>query len=442
MIESCDRARDLDAWLAPFLAAMARKTRRTWAPLYLRGLLGPGERKSLQPMAARLKLSGHDQLQHFIASPAWDDGPLWRELASEADRLVGGPDACLILDDTALPKKGTLSVGVARQYCGQLGKKANGQALVSLTLAQGEVPVPVSLRLFLPDEWAADAVRCARAGLPEVNRIVRSKSEIALCEVDRLRAAGVRFGTVLADAGYGTSAVFGHGLDARGLTWAVGIARNQKVYGVDVQLVPPAGRARNPVPDQEPRPAEDVLAALPWRRVTWRQGTKGALTARFAALRVRVGDGPVWGNNRHLPGAEVWLVGEWRASGEHKYYLSNLPAETSLKQLASAIKARWVCEQAHQQLKEELGLDHFEGRSWTGLHRHALMACIAYAYLQHLRLSEPHGSGRGKNEAVPVRTTPVTEPASRAARHHRAAVRMAHSAGPMPALPTTLPDAA
>ena len=222
MIEGCDRARDLDSWLAPFLAAMARKTRRTWAPLYLRGLLGPGERKSLQPMAARLTLSGHDQLQHFIASPAWDDGPLWRELASEADRLVG----------------------------------------------------------------------------------------------------------------------------------------------------------------------------------------------------------------------------EWRASGEHKYYLSNLPAETSLKQLASAIKARWVCEQAHQQLKEELGLDHFEGRSWTGLHRHALMACIAYAYLQHLRLSEPRGSGRGKNEAVPVRTTPVTELTSRAARHHRASVRMAHSAGPMPALPTTLPAVA
>ena len=442
MIEGCDRARDLDAWLAPFLAAMARKTRRTWAPLYLRGLLGPGERKSLQPMAARLTLSGHDQLQHFIASPAWDDGPLWRELASEADRLVGGPDACLILDDTALPKKGTLSVGVARQYCGQLGKKANCQALVSLTLAQGEVPVPVSLRLFRPDEWVADAVRCARAGVPEVNRIVRRKGEIALCEVDRLRAAGVRFGTVLADAGYGTSAVFRHGLDARGLTWAVGIARNQKVYGVDVQLVPPAGRARKPVPDQEPRPAEDGLAALPWRRVTWRQGTKGALTARFAALRVRVGDGPVWGNNRHLPGAEVWLVGEWRASGEHKDDLSNLPAETSLKQLASAIKARWVCEQAHQQLKEELGLDHFEGRSWTGLHRHALMACIAYADLQHLRLSEPRGSGRGKNEAVPVRTTPVTELTSRAARHHRASVRMAHSAGPMPTLPTTLPAAA
>ena len=155
---------DLDAWLEPFLAAMGRKTRRAWAPLYVRGLLGPGERKSLEPMAARLGLSGHDQLHHFIASPAWDDAPLWTALAREADRLVGGPEAALVIDDTALPKKGALSAGVARQYCGQLGKQANCQALVSLTLARGEVPVPVGLRLFLADEWTRDPDRCARPG--------------------------------------------------------------------------------------------------------------------------------------------------------------------------------------------------------------------------------------------------------------------------------------
>ena len=145
-----DRAgSDLDVWLEPFLAALGPKTRRGWAPLYVRGLLGPGERESLQPMAARLGFSGHDQLQHFVASPAWDDAPLWTALAREADRLVGGPEAVLVIDDTALPKKGTLSVGVERQYCGQLGKKASCQALVSLTLARGEVPVPVALRLGL-----------------------------------------------------------------------------------------------------------------------------------------------------------------------------------------------------------------------------------------------------------------------------------------------------
>jgi len=441
MTDAVDGVRDLEAWLAPFLTATGRKTRRTWAPLYLRGLLGPGERKSLQPMATRLGLSGHDQLQHFIASSAWNDGPLWTELAREADRLVGGCKASLVIDDTALPKKGSLSVGVARQYCGQLGKKANCQSLVSLTLAQGEVPVPVGLRLFLPDEWVADPERCARAGVPEAMRTARSKGEIALAELDRLRESGVRFGTVLADAGYGVSAAFRHGLNARGLRWAVGIAKNQKVYDIHVQLVPPAGRARKLVPDQEPRPVEKILAALAWRHVTWRQGTKGALSARFAAARVRVGDGPIWGNNRHLPGEEVWMVGEWRSSGERKYYLSNLPPRTSLRALVGAIKARWVCEQAHQQLKEELGLGHFEGRSWTGLHRHALMTCIAYAFLQHLRLAEHRRSDRGENVVPPAGTASRSKPAYRTPRCDRPAMGAPHLARSVPTLQTTIPAA-
>jgi SRSO17 transposase len=352
MAEADGIGSDLDRWLEPFLEVLGHKKRRSWAPLYLRGLLGPSERKSLQPMAASLGLSGHDQLQHFIASPAWDDAPLWRVLAEQADRLVGGPEAVLVIDDTALPKKGTLSVGVARQYCGQLGKRANCQALVSLTLAGREVPVPVGLRLFLPEEWTRDPERCAAAGVPDEAAVALTKGEMALAELDRLSAAGVRFGLTLADAGYGASAAFRRGLSERGLTWAVGIPRNQKVYDADVQLVPPTGRKRRPVPDQEPREAEAALADLPWRRVTWRHGTKGPLTAQFAATRIRVGDGKTWANNRHLPGDEVWLVGEWRPSGERKYYLSNLPPRTSLRALAAAIKARWVCEQGHQQLKQ------------------------------------------------------------------------------------------
>ena len=279
------------------------------------------------------------------------------------DRLVGGPDAVLVVDDTALPKQGALSVGVARQYYGQLGKQANCQALVSLTLAQGEVPVPVALRLFLPEEWTRDPERCARAGVPEAECVARAKGEIALAEIDRVLAAGIRFSIALADAGYGASAEFRHGLEARHLTWAVGIPRNQKVYGTGVQLVPPGGRKRRCVPDEEPREAEVVLGGLRWPRITWRRGTKGALAARFTATRVRVSDGPTFANNRHRPGEEAWLIGEWRASGERKFYLSNLPPETPLRTLAAAIKARWVCEQAHQQLKQELGLGHFEGRS-------------------------------------------------------------------------------
>jgi SRSO17 transposase len=433
---------DLDVWLAPFLAAMGRKTRRQWAPLYLRGLLGPGDRKSLQPMAERLGLSGHDQLQHFIASPAWDDAPLWIELARQADQMLGGPDALLVIDDTALPKQGTHSVGVARQYCGALGKKASCQSLVSLTLARDEVPLPLGLRLFLPEEWTSDPARCARAGVPETACEARSKGEIALCELDSLRKAGVQFGTVLADAGYGSSAAFRHALDERGLRWAVGILRTQKVYATDVALVPPPGRARKLVPDQDPRTVEAVLDERPWRRVTWRQGTKGRLSARFSALRVRVADGPVFGNNRHLPGEEVWLVGEWRSSSERKYYLSNLPARITRRALVGAIKARWVCEQAHQQLKQELGLDHFEGRSWTGLHRHALMTCLAFAYLQHRRLAGTSLAGRGKNEGSASGTPALAEPASRSPGDHRAAVRRSSPTRSMPLLPQPLPMAA
>jgi SRSO17 transposase len=438
MAVAADVVRDLDEWLKPFLKVLGRKTRRTWAPLYVRGLLGPGERKSLQPMALQLGLGGHDQLQHFIASPAWDDGPLWTVLAHEADRMIGGPDAVLVIDDTALPKKGTLSVGVARQYCGQLGKRANCQALVSLTLAAREVPIPLGLRLFLPQEWTDDPARCAAAGVPDEAVIARSKGAIALAEVDRLRRAGVRFATVLADAGYGASAAFRHGLDARGLRWAVGIPRTQKVYDRGVQLIPPTGRKRRPLPDQEPQTAEAALAGQRWRRVTWRGGIKGPLSVRFAAVRVRVGDGATFANNRHLPGEDVWLVGEWRANGERKYYLSNLPPRTSRRTLARAIKARWVCEQGHQQLKQELGLGHFEGRSWTGLHRHALMTCIAFAYLQHCRLAEHHSTGPGKNAPPRSGTATITQSAGGAPRHHPTPVRASRGVRPMSPLPSQI----
>ena len=196
-----DWREELDGWLELFLAVLGHEKRRRWAPVYLQGLVGPGERKSLQPMAAGLGLKGHDQLHHFVASPAWDDAPLRRLLVERADALVGGPDAVLVIDDTALPKKGKHSVGVARQYCGALGKRANCQVLVSLTLARGEVPVPVDLRLSLPEAWAADPDRRARAGVPEEHRRAMAKTDIALAELDRVLAAGARFGRVVADAG-------------------------------------------------------------------------------------------------------------------------------------------------------------------------------------------------------------------------------------------------
>jgi SRSO17 transposase len=349
-------------------------------------------------------LSSHDPLHHFISSPAWDDAPLWRVLAEEVDRQVGGEDAVLVVDDVGVPKKGDLSVGVARQYCGELGKVANCQVLVSLTLARGEVPRPVGLRLFLPSVWTDDPERCDEAGVPEAARMAQSKPAIALAEIDRVRAAGVRFACVLADAGFGSSPDFRHGLDERELAWAAGIACTQLVYPTTVKLRPtytPTGRpAKHPVPNRPPLSAADMLDKQRWRRITWRTGTKGPLNARFAAVRVRVADGPCNAENTRLPGEELWLIGEWRDSGETKYYLSNLPKRTTLRRLVVTVKARWSCEQVHQQLKQELGLGDFEGRSWTGLHRHALMTCIAFAYLQHRRLK---AAGRGK-KAGPQRT--------------------------------------
>jgi SRSO17 transposase len=416
-----DWSLELRAWLAPFLEKLGHKARRRMCPLYVAGLIGPGDRKSVQPMAEQLAPGGYDQLHHFINDGLWDAGPLEMELFAQADRLVGDGEAVLAIDDTALPKKGDRSVGVAAQYASALGKTANCQTLVSLTLARREVPVMVGLRLFLPESWTGDPARLKRARVPTEHCGARTKPEIALAEIDRVTAAGVRFGCVLADAGYGLSAPFRQGLTARELTWAVGVPGRQKVYPANVKLIfPVAGRGRprqRHIPDILSRPAEEMLVVARWRSVSWRQGTRSALKAHFAAVRVRVADGPPQRigdkGQQHLPGEEVWLIGERRTSGEKKYYLANLPPETNLRRLAAIVKARWICEQAHQQLKEELGLDHFEGRSWQGLHRHALMTMIAYAFLQHRRLANP---GRGKKNR---RAAASTKPARRTAGHRR-----------------------
>jgi SRSO17 transposase len=290
--------------------------------------------------------------------------------------------------------------------------------LVSLTLARCEVPVPVALRLFLLEAWTQAPARLRRVGVPPAAHAYRTKGTIALAELDRVRAAGVTFGTVLADAGYGAGADFRHALNARGLTWAVGIVRTQKVFLAHVRVRiprPTRGRPRrHGVPSHVSRSAEAMLATARWQSVSWRTGTRGPLRAKFAAVRVRVADGPVASKGQHLPGELAWLVGEWRTTGERKYYLTNHPAGTPLRALAAAIKARWVCEQAHQQLKEELGLDHFEGRSWLGLHHHALFTMLAFTFLQHQRLRTTRGKKNGGRGA----TTPADAPrrASRAPR--------------------------
>jgi len=425
---------ELGRFLKPFLARLGHKARRQMCPLYVSGLIGPGDRKSIQPMAERLAAGDYDQLHHFIAAGVWDAKPVEAELLVQADKLVGGSDAVLVIDDTAIPKKGVHSVGVAAQYASALGKTANCQTLVSLTLARGEVPVTLALRLFLPESWTGDRARLDRADVPAEYRTARTKPELALLEIDRAIAAGVRFGCVLADAGYGLSAPFRQGLTARKLAWAVGIPRHLKAYPADVQMIwPVAGRGRprkRHIPDILSVPAEDMLTKAKWQTISWRTGTKGKLKARFAAVRVRVADGPPQRirdkGQQHLPGDEAWLIGEHRMSGEKKYYLTNLSAKADLRTLAATIKARWICEQAHQQLKEELGLDHFEGRSWQGLHRHALMTMIAYAFLQHRRLAT------ARREKKNQRATASANFARRAPRYSR--TLPSTTAAAMPAL--------
>ncbi|ABM40151.1 putative transposase (plasmid) [Polaromonas naphthalenivorans CJ2] len=344
---------DFQEWLQPFLAVFRRSEQRCWAPLYLQGLLGAGARKSVEPMAERVCPGQTQQLHHFVSTSPWSTAPLEQVLRKTADALVGGKDAALIVDDTALPKQGKHSVGVKRQHCGVLGKQANCQVLVSLTLARKEVPVPIALRLYLPEDWAQDQTRRAAAKVPE-SLGFETKGDIALAQIDATLADGVRFGMVLADAGYGSSAGFRAGLTQRGLRWAVGVQPTQKVYPADVRLDvpadPPVGR-----PAKHPRPSVpsvsvvqmiETLGSKALRRCSWRGGTKGMLSARFAAVRVCVADGALVSHWQHLPGQAAWLVCEVRSSGERKYYFTNHPADTPRITLVRAIKARWACEQA------------------------------------------------------------------------------------------------
>jgi SRSO17 transposase len=321
---------------------------------------------------------------------------------------VGGGEAVLLIDDTALVKQGTHSVGVARQYCGELGKRANCQSLVTLTLARGEVPVPIWMRLFLPESWAEDAERCQRAGIPEEQWVHRPKWEIALQGLDEGRAVGVRFGSVGADAEYGKVPEFRRALAERGLLYAVGLLPQQRVYPADVVLHPPVRKRAgvrppvHPVPSVESVHAQAMIASLgegAFQEVSWRGGTKGPLKARFVAVRVRMAEGAPLGSGRRRPAEEeLWLVCESRATGEKKYYLCNHPPDAPLKTLVRAIKARWSCEQAHEQMKNELGLDHLECRGWQALTHHTMLVMMAMAFLQHLRIG-------GKKEGEKPRGT-------------------------------------
>ena len=370
---------------------------------YLNGLLLPGDRKSMEPMAARLDArrtgAKHQSLQHFVSESPWDEQRLldaMRSYALPAMMACGGVTAWVV-DDTGIPKKGRHSVGVGRQYCGVLGKQDNCQVAVSVSLANERMGLPVSWRLYLPEAWAEDAQRRAKAKVPaEVS--FRRKWEIAHDEIDRLMAAGIPPGIVLADAGYGMITEFRRGLTQRGLTYAVGVLPEQGV-----------ALAREESPRRRVKPKEEnartVAMALPasaWRTVTWREGTHGDQSSRFAAVRVR-----------HTHRVKVkepvrpveWLVIEWPTgeSEPRKYALSTLPQDIELSEMVRLLKMRWRIERDYEDLKGELGLDHFEGRSWTGFHHHGALCLAAFAFIAAERV---RGFSPSRAAFLPPRQTP------------------------------------
>src|SRR6187200_1271119 len=378
------------------------------APLraYRTGLLLPGERKSVEPMAARVDPArvgaAHQSLHHFVAKAAWDAAALLEAVRAYAlpAMLERGPVRAWLVGDTGLPKKGKLSVGVARQYCGQLGKRDNCQVAVTLSVATEAASLPIAYRLYLPEAWAADPARRATAGVPEEVEF-RTKPSIALDQIGRALAAGVPPGVVVTDAGYGNDTDFRDGVTALGLAYVAGILATTSLWPPGAGPLPPArwsGRGRPPKRlrrDAAHRPlaAERLAAGLPagaWRTVTWREGTAGPLASRFAAVRVR----PAHDDFRlSEPRAEEWLLAEWPEGEDEptKYWLSTLPEATSLEDLVATARLRWRIERDFEELKQELGLGHFEGRGWRGFHHHASLCVAAYGFLvaERCRFSPP-----------------------------------------------------
>lgn len=388
--------RRLERLLGLLTPLLGRAERQTHAGEYVRGLLLDGERKSIAPLTARVPGAEVQALRQFVNQSPWEWAPVQAALTTQLlDRLL--PEAVLILDETSFPKQGDHSVGVARQYCGALGKTANCQVAVSVHLGTATACLPLTWGLYLPQAWIDDPVRRAAARVPAAITY-RSKPALALEALDRVGAWGVGRRVVLADAGYGTSHEFRAALTARGLPYCVQVASSVKGWTTapgPADPPPYAGRGRprrRPLEAAIP-PSADLAAlavALPpaaWRMVTWRPGTKGPLRSRFALTAFWPAHGV--SSRGPLPTAPVHLLIEWPRDepAPVKYWLAEVPDEAvGLRRAVRLAKGRWRIEQDYRELKNELGLDHFEGRSWPGWHHHVTLASIAYAFLVFERL--------------------------------------------------------
>jgi SRSO17 transposase len=384
------------AYMDGLATAAEHADRRIPLKNYCMGLLLPGERKSVEPMAARLAPGNvrrlHQSLHHLVADAPWSDEAMLRQVRSDVLPAMEkhGPVAAWIVDDTGLPKKGSHSVGVSRQYCGQLGKQENCQVAVSLSVATWTSSLPIAWRLYLPEAWARKGKPRRQAGVPE-ELVFQTKPQIALEQMGRAVEEGVPPGVVVADAGYGIDSQFRAGVTERGLEYVVGVQSSTTVWEPGKQPLPAPpwkGRGRPPRlrrrdPAHQPVSVQQLARTLPssaWKGVGWRQGSQRTLRSRFAAVRVRPAHRDYW---KAEPHAEEWLLMEWpRQEPEPtKYWLSTLPAQIPLPNLVKLAKQRWIIERDSQELKQELGLGHYEGRGWRGFHHHATLCIAAYGFL-------------------------------------------------------------
>lgn len=415
---SAESQRRFDEYIGVLASAMGHADRLAPLHHYCSGLILPGERKSVEPMAAITAPSRvgaqHKSLLHFVGNSPWDDADVLAAVRGYAlpPLLQKSRDVAWLVDDTGMVKKGKHSVGVARQYCGQVGKQENCQVAVSLTIANEFASLPIAYRLYLGESWAKDPERRKKAKVPDDIAFL-TKPEIALLQIEDAVDAGLPKGPVLADAGYGHDMKFRTRVTELSLTYCVGIQSTTTLWPPGLSPLPPAPRGKNGRPPtrlrrtagNEPVTAKELAQSLHpggFRIVRWRDGTKGKMKSRFAAVRVRPANRD---DRRTKPHPEEWLVIEW-SDGEPeptKYWLSTLPAKTSLKELVRTAKLRWRIERDYEELKDELGLHHYEGRGWRGFHHHATLCIAAYAFLIRERLFSPSG------ETAPQLELPVPE---------------------------------
>jgi SRSO17 transposase len=403
--QAVDRTR-FDDYVARLGETLGHADRRWPLEAYLTGLLLSGERKSVEPMAAKVEprhgSRAHQSMHHFVANAPWEERDL---LAVARDYALAqlerhAPVGAWVVDDTAIPKKGNHSVGVSWQYCGVLGKRANCQVAVTVSLVNKTMSIPAAWRLYLPEKWAQDPERRRKAGIPTEVAFLK-KWQIALEEIDALLAEDLPPAPVVADAGYGDTSEFRDALTERGFSYALGIKADTSVWPSGTAPLPPkrwSGRGRPPMrvrrsEDHKPFSARELAARLSnrvWKSVRWREGTKGTLSSRFAAARIR----PAHRDElRSEPRPLEWLLIEW-PNGEPeptKYWLSTVPEDVELSELVALAKIRWRIERDYQELKDELGLDHYEGRGWRGFHHHGVLCIAAYCFLaaERGRLSPP-----------------------------------------------------